>query len=251
MKDYNNPDYPTLHTQVTYTPVSDVDKEFLTSRPWWTKDDTTLNSHLQVLFPGSHLVGTSPTITTAPFLAHIVCLSHDINIDMVERPDQAPTLMLGTRSDAYHNVVQFVNEGKIDQHVIGYALSADGKWRLHSWGFQKDSTLVETTEIRIVYLGLFKKELTKLYELTMDLWRRKKQKVDSSESPTDQKVEESTDPLPPVPLLPALDPLPVESEPNPGKTRSKTSPTTWKKDKPASPSKPKVSIKRKTTTSSL
>lgn len=35
----------------------------------------------------------------------------------------------------------------------GYALSADGLWRQHSWGILRDGIL-ETTERRIKYFGL-------------------------------------------------------------------------------------------------
>jgi hypothetical protein len=38
--------------------------------------------------------------------------------------------------------------------VTGWALSDDGIWRSHSWGVQRDGTVVETTCPRIGYFGV-------------------------------------------------------------------------------------------------
>lgn len=74
-------------------------------------------------------------------------------------------LLEGERGACHHNTAAMFAQkelwrflGRRDLPKIkiatGWALSDDGLWRSHSWGVQKDGTVVETTCPRIGYLGV-------------------------------------------------------------------------------------------------
>lgn len=58
----------------------------------------------------------------------------------------------GIPSRCHENVAHLWQEGE-NQICTGYALSADGLWRQHSWLLEQDGTVVETTELRELYFG--------------------------------------------------------------------------------------------------
>lgn len=60
-----------------------------------------------------------------------------------------------TRSSCHQNVSRLWKNRRsgIIGIATGYALSADGLWRQHSWGLRRDGVL-ETTELRTKYFGL-------------------------------------------------------------------------------------------------
>ena len=51
------------------------------------------------------------------------------------------------------NVARLWQRGALNGVGMGYALSSDGLWREHSWGFENDR-IVETTEPRLKYFGI-------------------------------------------------------------------------------------------------
>jgi hypothetical protein len=60
----------------------------------------------------------------------------------------------GRPSDCHGNVgrLWIRRKGRIEI-ATGYALSDDGLWRSHSWGFEADH-VIETTEARELYFGI-------------------------------------------------------------------------------------------------
>lgn len=52
----------------------------------------------------------------------------------------------------HSNAEKLLFNNKVDSIAIGFALSADGLWRSHSWGLKKDK-IVETTQPFIRYFG--------------------------------------------------------------------------------------------------
>lgn len=72
-------------------------------------------------------------------------------------------MMKGKPSRCHENACNLwtVNKDKHDVHIAtGYALSADGMWRQHSWLVQRYQTatqhrtrIIETTEKRVAYFG--------------------------------------------------------------------------------------------------
>lgn len=60
----------------------------------------------------------------------------------------------GQRSDCHRNAVRLWREGEAVALGTGYALSADGLWREHSWGVGREGELLETTEPRASYFGV-------------------------------------------------------------------------------------------------
>jgi hypothetical protein len=63
-------------------------------------------------------------------------------------------LVPGPPSMCHQNAVSLWRDGAAAAIGTGYALSDDGLWRGHSWGFGSDGTLVETTEPRLAYFGV-------------------------------------------------------------------------------------------------
>lgn len=56
-------------------------------------------------------------------------------------------------NSCHDNVLQLYADQNIDHMCVGYALPPDRKWRYHSWGLQKDGTIVETTAPFLLYFG--------------------------------------------------------------------------------------------------
>ena len=66
-----------------------------------------------------------------------------------------PRMMKGEPSQCHTNVA-FMWDANRDKVVLmtGYAMSRDGVWRQHSWGFvPKSKKVIETTERRVAYYG--------------------------------------------------------------------------------------------------
>ena len=61
---------------------------------------------------------------------------------------------LGERSDCHGNAVALWRAGDAIAIGTGYALSADSLWREHSWAWDREGNLVETTETRTRYFGV-------------------------------------------------------------------------------------------------
>ena len=57
-------------------------------------------------------------------------------------------------SDCHANAARLWRASEIESIGTGYALSDDGLWREHSWGWRQGDVLVETTERRRAYFGV-------------------------------------------------------------------------------------------------
>lgn len=67
--------------------------------------------------------------------------------------EEPVVLRPGTPRQCHTNVARLAR----DEGVLactGYALSADGLWRSHSWARSSAGQLVETTEVREMYFGI-------------------------------------------------------------------------------------------------
>lgn len=66
-------------------------------------------------------------------------------------------LKLGEPCQCHYNTSKIWHETKGEIKICtGYALSADGVWRVHTWGIQKTKNkikIIETTEKRLLYYG--------------------------------------------------------------------------------------------------
>ena len=60
----------------------------------------------------------------------------------------------GERSDCHANAVALWRSGDAIAIGTGYALSHDLLWREHSWAWDRDGRLIETTETRTRYFGI-------------------------------------------------------------------------------------------------
>ena len=58
-----------------------------------------------------------------------------------------------TTSGCHNNCDLLLENDDTIKIFTGYALSLDGLWRYHSWCIDKDDSIIETTESRILYFG--------------------------------------------------------------------------------------------------
>ena len=70
-------------------------------------------------------------------------------------PSQVRELKMIKMEDCrcHDNSLQLYLSGKVVEIRSGYALSADGLWRHHSWCIDSDGRIVETTVPRLVYVS--------------------------------------------------------------------------------------------------
>lgn len=132
--------------QVCYTPVKEKHGEVLRKKPWWTEYHDRLNTYVNEILPGSHVVAhTSPD-----------CLIEGLFKENVVIPDPEKDMVCveGELRACHDNCEKLLAEEKIEVWMTGYAMSDDGLWRHHSWGKDKDGRIVETTLERLAYLGV-------------------------------------------------------------------------------------------------
>jgi hypothetical protein len=75
-------------------------------------------------------------------------------IDLGEPQGPDARKVRGARSDCHGNTARLLRAGKAAAIGTGYALSADGLWRQHSWGLDSGGVVLETTESREQYWGI-------------------------------------------------------------------------------------------------
>jgi hypothetical protein len=72
----------------------------------------------------------------------------------VRRSGRSALLKHGDPCNCHGNAARiFLKSPKQFEIATGYALSADGLWRQHSWAQRRDGKLIETTEKRVLYFG--------------------------------------------------------------------------------------------------
>jgi len=119
----------------------------LKNKPWWTDKHDLLQKYVEDLgFHNSHIVAF-PDETSVDIIDIIV-------EEKIQPITVTEILKIKCRiGDCHNNCFRLLQADKIDTIFTGYALSDDGLWRNHSWGLKKDF-LIETTEERLVYLGI-------------------------------------------------------------------------------------------------
>ena len=60
----------------------------------------------------------------------------------------------GEPGECHRNVAVGWIDGTFESICTGYALSDDHLWRQHSWGLTSGGELVETTDLRLAYVGV-------------------------------------------------------------------------------------------------
>jgi hypothetical protein len=61
----------------------------------------------------------------------------------------------GQQSQCHSNAGKLYQAGELAAIATGWALSADRIWRQHSWGIDWKGRIVETTEPRQMYFGIY------------------------------------------------------------------------------------------------
>ena len=118
-------------------------------KPWWSKQHSDFQQIIDKIWPGSHLVGHHDKMSS--LLASLITKSPKTKI-FIDKKDNV-VYIDGEQGACHANVDRLRENNEIENDFIGYALSEDGLWRYHSWGTLKEK-IVETTERRLVYIGL-------------------------------------------------------------------------------------------------
>ena len=134
-------DLPMIGKQIK--PVGAENANFLTSKPYWTADHSLLNARLRSLVPRSHLV--------AP---HYEMPQPRKILDNGQFFDGATAIAMPMAKSECHNNVAALKAIGHARGYEGYALTADGLWRPHSWGLDAKGRVLETTISRLIYLGV-------------------------------------------------------------------------------------------------
>jgi hypothetical protein len=151
--EYYNKDYETIIKNVIQTKFEeDLDEsqiEFLTTRPLWTKNHTELQTHISNLIPLTHLVSTYPD----PDNIHLRNNLDETKLRFIN--DSNDIILKEMITSGCHDNCQYLFDKKqVRELHIGYALSDDRLWRLHSWCVDFNDKIIETTQVRLAYLTM-------------------------------------------------------------------------------------------------
>jgi hypothetical protein len=129
--------------QVNVTEVSQDTVSFLKSRPWWNTSYLVFQTYIEKMYEGTHIVSTPD----------IVGIYSIFKINTLHIPNQNTCIIKMDTSMCHNNCGKLYFHDQSNRVFTGYALSADGLWRHHSWILSKNNVIIETTESRLIYLG--------------------------------------------------------------------------------------------------
>lgn len=132
--------------------LSDEDVAWLRARPWYEPEVyDPLQKIVAELSPGSHVVAFHCDM--AKLCAKLIVA---LNPTPVIIKDEKTQLVMrpGTPGDSHNNVSKLFVGRMVRDWMQGYALDIDGRWRNHSWGLDNQGRVVETTDRRLIYLGI-------------------------------------------------------------------------------------------------
>ncbi|XWV26143.1 hypothetical protein QJ857_gp0936 [Tupanvirus soda lake] len=114
---------------------------FLKSRPWWTPNHDKIQDILINLVPETHLVATP-----------VDDIEKMLDGFLVRVVDNDLILLKMKQNQCHDNSSRLLYQNKIKEMHTGLALSADRRWRSHSWGIDNNNIIIETTVPRLVYI---------------------------------------------------------------------------------------------------
>ena len=132
--------------------VSNETIDFLVTRPWWDKTFDALQVITVELVPNTHVVAHHDPISMV--CAKLLCGSSEKVYQTFVSDSKDVIIKKGTPGDCHNNLRRLLQKNIVDRWLIGFALSDDGLWRHHSWGLMKNGQLMETTKVRLIYLGV-------------------------------------------------------------------------------------------------
>lgn len=135
--------------RVGYQPVTPDRQAFLQARPWWCPAyHAPWQTRVSERYPGTHVVAHPD----AALREAEGCAEDDLRC-WEATPNNV--LFVPVEPGCCHDNVAALQQQTDGACAwwTGYALSADGLWRHHSWGWWQNR-IVETTVPRLVYWGL-------------------------------------------------------------------------------------------------
>lgn len=143
-QNYNSEDFENLRSKLKSRHLDQEHINALITKPWWSSKHSELQSYLEKIVPGTHLVAVPFDSKSLEYL-----LSGGIFKIATNNVIFTPMIQSGCHA----NCGVLLRAGKVKEYHTGYALSRDRLWRYHSWGIAFDGRIVETTEPRLAYLS--------------------------------------------------------------------------------------------------
>ncbi len=125
--------------------------QWLKSQQWYTDDHEKLNSKFETFAPKTQIVAhPNHHVPISYILEH----GQIVNLPVIEYQME--------NSRCHDNCDKLYLHNDIVNVYTGFALSDDGLWRYHTWGYDLDEEtnstisefIVETTQERLLYFGL-------------------------------------------------------------------------------------------------
>ncbi len=132
------------------TSYPDLDRIiWLNTQQWYTQEHEELNTKLTEIAPKTQILAHPHHHIPIKF---ILDAGQIVNIRVLQYDME--------NSRCHDNCDKLYLRNEIANVYTGFALSSDGLWRYHSWGYDSDDSgyIVETTEERLLYFGV------KIYE---------------------------------------------------------------------------------------
>lgn len=141
--------------------ITQDQKDFFTSRPWWKDIHNHTQEFINTHFPDTHIVPFPDNSSIRSLIKmNEIFISDEKNLVLYEIE----------MSNCHKNVETLFMKSMIKKNNLfpmydleiytGYALSSDGLWRNHSWIIGRSNTpdiveniIIETTLPRLIYLG--------------------------------------------------------------------------------------------------
>jgi len=130
--------------------VSHERSKSLENTIFWRQDHFHADLILKNIYPDTHIVASPEDKREIAKIDKIIFELSNDNTNVL--------LSKMKTSSCHENVHTLLKKRKIQYGYTGYALSEDGLWRLHSWGVDHKGMLIETTVLRVMYIGLTKYE---------------------------------------------------------------------------------------------
>jgi len=164
---FTNNDFTNTDNDFTNKKVSNELIEYLKSRPWWSDTFEKLQVFLQDLVPKikTHVVPHESKM--ACLIAKIILKPKNVSdefshfklqktfIDNVKTQVKQIPSEHKKRNHALILTNNLLKLKKIDFCFHGFALSPDGLWRYHAWGYCSETKqIIETSDMRTYYVGI-------------------------------------------------------------------------------------------------
>ncbi len=132
--------------EIEVTEMSESTIKILADKPWFQPTHTNFQHFLDKNVPGTYIV-------SMPDLDSMEVLSR---MNEIFSPICGNKVIMNrmTTSACHQNSEELHIKNPNLTMYYGWALSDDARWRNHSWLIDEENNIIETTESRLIYIGL-------------------------------------------------------------------------------------------------